>query len=636
MTNEVFKVGELRELTAAEIRTHWDKVVKAMQKELESWASHDACIPRMRSEALGRAMSSRWVFTFKEFFDEKGVKFLDVKARLVLRGFMDPQLNQLWTSASTATALSHRMLCSKAVRMKWRVLSWDISTAFLQGLTFALSNQERRTGTPERRVFFDLPTTPTDTYEMLYSLDPKKYKLMETTFLDNIVMEALKAIYGLADAPALWREVLKRCFIELIGCHVSNYDESMFYRRSPATKRIVLMLTMHVDDVEATGTPSELARAKRIIVEKFGTVREQVKDFLHCGKRYRQPSLQKITMDQERFALQIPYVELGKIPKSRDAEPCDSKMHTCYRAGVGALIWLLQTRPDLAAPVSILQSFAAAPTIANVRQLNKTIKEAKDHAHLCLTYASFDDDADLVVKVFPDASFNTREGSSGKKRTQIGWVVVLTLDNDRQDNPCHLLNWPSKKATRVCKATLGAEAIGQTAGFEDALKISGWLHEIDTPGPHTAHTLLTKQLRGGFCYSIEAYTDAYSLYQVLVSPSHPNPSDASCLLWLVWLREQLTNQAVRSAGWCSTGDMYGDGLTKVLPSQERLHELMRGEMTMRYASLRSGETIEPWKGLPPPKKENHECTANWVMACWRLLRESAQVGHFAWWECPHG
>ena len=52
---------------------------------------------------------------------------LDVKARLVIKGFMDPQGNQIITASATASALSHRMLASYAVNHGLQVVSYDVS-----------------------------------------------------------------------------------------------------------------------------------------------------------------------------------------------------------------------------------------------------------------------------------------------------------------------------------------------------------------------------------------------------------------------------------------------------------------------------------------------------------------------------
>ena len=48
--------------------------------------------------------------------------------------------------------------------------------------------------------------------------------------------------------------------------------------------------------------------------------------------------------------------------------------------------------------------------------------------------------------------------------------------------------------------------------------------------------------------------------------------------------------------------MLSDGLTKILPDQRALENVMQnGEFVTRYSSLCEGELWEPHKGLPPPK-----------------------------------
>ena len=47
-----------------------------------------------------------------------------------------------------------------------------------------------------------------------------------------------------------------------------------------------LLVTMHVDDCEGAGSPTELKRFKAALVKQFGDVKEQVWDFRHCGIEY--------------------------------------------------------------------------------------------------------------------------------------------------------------------------------------------------------------------------------------------------------------------------------------------------------------------------------------------------------------
>lgn len=633
-TQEVFKVGNMIELTAQEIQTNWAKCKAAMEKELRSWIAHDACEAVRVTLTNGKVITSRWVIQWKITMDSSGKQVRDIKARLVLRGFMDPQLNDLLKSSGTAKGLTHRLLTSKAVRMAWKIMSWDISTAFLQGISFEAWN--RRSGScmskPKREVHFKMPTNPTCTATMMYELAPEKFKLLCEEWLENIVFKALKAIYGLADAPALWREALHKTFVEVIGAEQSVYDECLYFCRDKVTGAINLLMSLHIDDVEATGTAYELRRAKRIIEKQYGTVKEQVNRFLHCGREYIQETLRRFEMSQARFCEKIPYVEnLGKANKAEDVKPCDKGEHTLFRSGVGALIWLLYTRPDLCALVSALQSKGHAPLKGDLRQLNKVIREAKESKDCRLIYEAFAVGTLLCLRVYPDASFLGRDTSS-KHKSQLGWVIVLCPDVPTDNIQVHLIDWASRKGTRITKSTLGCEAQAQTGGVETAIKVAGFLHELDAPHRSSIKELRDKGEAGGFIYPLDVYTDAYSLYQTITLPRPPEPSDQSSLMYLMWLREQRQHKVIRGLGWTSTGDMPSDGLTKHLPGQANLRLLMSGRLLARYSTIYEGQVRDGHKGVAPAKRQRYECSAQFVAALLKVHQNASSLGTVDWWE----
>ena len=72
---------------------------------------------------------------------------------------------------------------------------------------------------------------------------PRTFDLLRTEFLDNVCYQALKAIYGLADAPALWREAVHRTLTELVQCEQSSYDECLYLRRNALTQKVELMIS---------------------------------------------------------------------------------------------------------------------------------------------------------------------------------------------------------------------------------------------------------------------------------------------------------------------------------------------------------------------------------------------------------
>ena len=60
-------------------------------------------------------------------------------------------------------------------------------------------------GAEERRVFFDLPPTPTCSYKIPFEIDAAQYQILTREFINDLTCEALKSIYGLGDAPLAFR-----------------------------------------------------------------------------------------------------------------------------------------------------------------------------------------------------------------------------------------------------------------------------------------------------------------------------------------------------------------------------------------------------------------------------------------------
>ena len=72
------------------------------------------------------------------------------------------------------------------------------------------------------------------------------------------------------------------------------------------------------------------------------------------------------------------------------------------------------------------------------------------------------------ILVFPDASLNSVRKKNKKgleieeSRTQAGWIILLTSDTETLDSDnAHVLNWASRKMTRVSKSTLASEALAR-------------------------------------------------------------------------------------------------------------------------------------------------------------------------------
>lgn len=121
----------------------------------------------------------------------------------------------------------------------------------------------------------------------------------------------------------------------------------------------------------------------------------------------------------------------------------------------------------------------------------------------------------------------------------------------------------------------------------------------------TTKDLLERSEAGQLHMPVDMVVDAKSLYDVLTSAKEPSPSDEGCRLWVLWSRERLAAGAIRNCIWAPTGDMLADSLTKTLPENPQVEEVMKGFLRMRYAALRDGALLDGAKGLPPPKTQKN-------------------------------
>lgn len=111
-----------RTLTIAER----EQFIDAKKAELEQYFSNNVwefATPNegQKAEGAGRVITARWVLTWKKIEEEGAPVRWKAKARLVLRGFEDPDLLTIQKAAPTASRLSRTILLAIS---QW--LTWDI------------------------------------------------------------------------------------------------------------------------------------------------------------------------------------------------------------------------------------------------------------------------------------------------------------------------------------------------------------------------------------------------------------------------------------------------------------------------------------------------------------------------------
>ena len=110
-----------------------DEVSSAKQRELDAWAKFQVYSPVPEKKVNKSVVDTRWVLTWKDIDGCRAVK-----ARLVARGFQDPDLAEGLVDTSSCVALrsSHLQVISLSALKRWRLWSLDIKNAFLQADPF--------------------------------------------------------------------------------------------------------------------------------------------------------------------------------------------------------------------------------------------------------------------------------------------------------------------------------------------------------------------------------------------------------------------------------------------------------------------------------------------------------------------
>ena len=347
----------LDNLTAQDVRDNWSLVEAAIRKEIKSFVDLETFEPIKRFLAEN-VCSSRWVHKFKLV---DGTRI--VKSRLTIRGFED-LATEVNTFASTASRWGQRIILSVCVQRAWVLFCWDVSSAFLQGLTF--KEVAAMSSAPMRVVCF-APPIGSERYfvEVLGS----KYNPMVH------VLKALKGIYGLRDAPRLWKNKLHLVLVET-GGRLLHTDGSLYAWFESGS--LCMLLSTHVDDLKGGGETKIVARVRAHLELNFGTLKVQLKSFEHCGIIHTQSEDNcKIQVHQNHYVKQLQLMNVTALALGPQNKPLSVPETADFLSLLGGLSWTIQTRTDIAIYVCALQRSAKAPCAEHAVRINKVLKWAR-------------------------------------------------------------------------------------------------------------------------------------------------------------------------------------------------------------------------------------------------------------------
>ena len=340
---------------------------KAKSQEIDSWISTETIAKILRHQIpRENIMRCRWILTWKpidpDVKQQSGSKTHPrhkPKARLVVLGFQDPQVDSIPRDSPTLSKLSRMLILQSAASRQWKIGSFDIKTAFLRG-------QSR-----DNRIL---------------GIEPPKELKEKLHLKDNEVLQLLKGAYGRVDAPYLWFMELKQT-LEDLGFVQAPFDPCCFVlhnQNAQGHHTTEGMIGIHVDDGLCCGSPKFHEKLKQL-EQKFPFGSRKETSFVFTGLQISQQTDGSIWVDQTQYVKEIPPITLDKHRRGNPEEVVTEAERQSLRGLIGSLQYAaVNTRPDICNKLSLLQTQINRAKIQTLLDANKLLHETKVNSNVTL------------------------------------------------------------------------------------------------------------------------------------------------------------------------------------------------------------------------------------------------------------
>ena len=516
-----------RNLTPGEL----ELFLQAKNKEIKSWISTETVRKIARNQIPAeQILRSRWVLTWKPVdspSEGTGDSPFKPKARLVILGFEDPQLEMLDRDAPTLGRDSRMLILQYAASARFAVKSFDIQTAFLRG-----SRQDGRV----------LGMEPPEEMRTFMKLEPWE------------CCELLKSAYGLVNAPLLWYEELRSSMVAL-GFLISPLDPCVFVLPKSNHTGIHGIVGIHVDDGLAAGDATFEGAIQRLEQKyPFGSKKEGA--FCFTGIQLQQMGDSSIHLDQTKYVEDIPAIEIDRSRRLQGEQLVNEKERQQLRGLIGSLQYAASnTRPDVSARLSFLQSRITTACVRDLLDANRLLHDAKQHKDTKLVIKPIPLD-DVRFVSFSDASFATRSNAQSQKGCLI--VTASKQIGHLQQSDISPLLWYSKKIARVVGSTLASEAYA----LSGAVDLLSWLRIHWSWICRPSEEWKDPEACLKSCPVSYAVVDCKSLFDLIQKTTVPQAQEYRTTLEALIIKDRLKEGI--EIKWVHSAAQMADALTKVM------------------------------------------------------------------------
>eukprot|EP00435_Cladocopium_sp_Y103_P025486 s1363_g6.t1 len=377
-----------------------------------------------------RLMSMRWVLTRKS----DGA----AKARLVVLGFMAPNITEVETASPTMSKTSRNLIIAAAACLGFILKGGDVTSAFLQ------------TGISLEDEMLDVWAPP------------ELAALFGAEHGDGMALRVREAFYGLCHAPRKWFE---RCVATLLrlGWKQLKGDRCVFTLMEE--DRLVAIAGLHVDDFLVAGcqTSQKFLECEQELLQAFRWGKWQLGEFEFAGCEIKQLPDNSVILSQEKYTER--WMDEIEIDKSRSRKATLTPEETsALRGALGTISWrATQSAPQFLAETSLLLSEISKGTVETLYKVNKLVREMRREAKQGLLFPAWGLEWNqLACVTWADASQHNRPDKS----STIGIVTAIGPKEILEGAEVQLavVQWKSGKTPRQVLGSNGAETQAITIG----------------------------------------------------------------------------------------------------------------------------------------------------------------------------
>ncbi|KAL2325560.1 hypothetical protein Fmac_024618 [Flemingia macrophylla] len=387
--------------------------IKAMKEEIVALEANNTWIitslPPNKS-----AIGCRWVYKVKQHADGSFERY---KARLVAKGYTQLEgLDFIDTFSPVAKLTTVRLLLSVAAINDWFLKHLDVNNACLHGEL-------------HEEVYMQLPPGLSSTKS-------------------NQVCKLQKSLYGLKQASRQWYARLS-AFLLSHGHHHSSADHSLFLKFNDNSH---IALLVYVDDIVLAGNDLSEIRSITALLDQTFKIKDLGDLSYFLGLEIAR-NRTGIHLSQRKYILDI-LSDTGMLACCPVSTPMDSSNRlsassgtpledpSVYRQLIGRLIYLTNTRPDIAYVVQHISQFVSQPTTAHYQAVFPVLRYLKQAPGLGIF---LDARSSLHLKAFSDSDW---AGYVDSRYSITGFSIYLSHS---------LVSWKSKKQQIVSRSSSEAE-----------------------------------------------------------------------------------------------------------------------------------------------------------------------------------